>query len=158
MNRIKHVFVAKSKSAGDSSNIIFSKGKHVDANRQSLETKIKQRCGPLTLFQRCGDWFVSKCNRISGTMAKIIVGSSLNFDDDETKADLLLKCCKSWYACHKSSNAMKKGSMNELPISHWLKKLECMKCFYECGIIEITAHPYVAVSADVFSLIVLKNG
>ena len=89
-------------------------------------------------------------------MAKIIVSTSLNFASDETKSELVIKCCDSWYGRHKSSKAMKQGSLNEIPLAQQLEKLDWLDCFFDCGIIEVRNSPEVAVSADGFSLITVQ--
>jgi hypothetical protein len=89
-------------------------------------------------------------------MAKIIVSTSLDFARDETKSELIIKCCDSWYGRHKSSKAMKQGSLNEIPLAQQLERLDWLDCFFDCGIIEVRNSPEVAVSADGFSLITVQ--
>ena len=58
---------------------------------------------------------------------------------------------------HKSSKAMKKGSLNKIPLAQQLEKLDWVDYFFDCGIIEVRNSPEVGVSADGFSLITVQT-
>jgi len=56
-------------------------------------------------------------------MANIIVSSMLDLDDPEVMAMILSRCCPLWYRRHKSSDNMKEGSLNEVPLAQQLESL-----------------------------------
>ena len=95
-------------------------GVGVDELRLNLENTLQEHCHPLTLGQKCADWFLMKV-LVTGTVAGQVMNAVKNVDidnwveDNEGRMDTLRKCMDSWFKRHKSSSAMKIGTDNELP-------------------------------------------
>ena len=91
-----------------------------DSVRNKLEEMLSTSCHPLTLGQRCADWFLLKMC-VTGTLAGKIAalvdrdGSEVIVASDEKKINMLQMCFTSWFKRHQASNNMKVGSENEEP-------------------------------------------
>ena len=118
-------------------------------------------CNPLTLGQKCADWFLMKC-LIRGTIAGKIVAELDKIpidhsfvDDHELMRSIQRRCMESWFKRHKASLAAVLGTENEEPTFDALKGEECVRHLYEVGLLQSIDHPVLGVSPDG---IVIING
>ena len=91
---------------------------------------------------------MGKGKRVTGTMGNKFAKHDLPLETDEQKQVILEKCLDSWYKRHTSSETMKQGSDNEVPISENIKLLDWVLDLYNIGVIECTDTPYIGVSCD----------
>ena len=136
------------KSMSIPSNTLFS-GKRSSQQQKLIELDLLEYCDPMTVSQRTGDWFLMKSGKLTGTMA----GKIASIDDFEEYTldaiqELFAECQESWYGRHSSNQAMKQGSVNEIPTVDAV----CMKPFvlefYEVGLLQWKTAPYLGVSPD----------
>ena len=129
-------------------------GVGVDGIRDQIENHLLSYCNPLSIGQKCADWFLMKC-LISGTIAGKIVAELDKvpidedvLNDDEVMRSILRKCMESWFKRHKASSAMAMGTENEEPTFEALKREDCVSHLYEVGLLQSIAHPVLGVSPD----------
>ena len=155
---LKNVVVATKKSCGIDSCQLFSLGKKVVPTRVECEEQlVSNECGPKSLGQRNGGWFLGKSNVVSGTMACHFGKEVLPLDTDEQKQQMLDQCISSWYKRHKSSEMMAQGSDNEVPIAEQISQYDWIKDLYDVGLLEVTSHPYLGVSPDAIARIIVHT-
>lgn len=98
---------------------------------------------PLTIGQRCADWFVMR-QRITGTIAgKILLQSSSvreilglppQADSEPSRPAALLKDLSNmWFSSIRSTEAMMRGSCNEGAVISALKSKSFIKDVHEVG-------------------------
>ena len=124
-----------------------------DEHRLNMEDYVRTYCHPLTMGQKCADWFLMK-TLISGTVAGKIyaeverVTDEMLIANDELMHNLLKKCMESWFKRHKSSSAMTMGTENEEPTFDALKEEPCVRYLYEVGLLQCITNPVLGVSPD----------
>lgn len=130
-------------------NTLFAE-KHKDVEQGNAEEKLLLHCRPQTLCQRTADWFLQKALRLTGTMAGKIVNATDDDDSlsDEAKQVFFDDLIDSWFARHRSTEAMQIGSANKVPVVEALLNYDCIHCFYECGLLEWREAAYIGVSPD----------
>ena len=124
--------------------------------RLELEELLEKRCNMLTLSQRCADWFLLKMI-ITGTMAGKIISQVKNqkppYSHDFIHT-LFQQCLDSWFSRHKSSSAMKAGTLNEEPTIEKLRHERFIMRIFECGLIVDKANHCLGVSPDGIALLI----
>ena len=121
-----------------------------------LEELLEKRCNMLTLSQRCADWFLLKMI-ITGTMAGKIISQVKNQKppySHEFIHTLFQQCLDSWFSRHKSSSAMKAGTLNEEPTIEKLCHERFIMRIFECGLIVDKANHCLGVSPDGIALLI----
>lgn len=95
---------------------------------------------PLTIGQRCADWFVLRRFRITGTIASLLMASNprlseilstRDLNQEEERPDssgLMSKLVASWFSRSRSTEAMKRGSGNENPMATYLSGNSASVC------------------------------
>ena len=148
-----HTFVAVPRD-GEVDELTLFGGVGDSEHRLNVEDKIQTYCHPLTLGQKCADWFLMKC-LISGTIAGKIVAEVERFpdghafvDDEELMRSTLRKCMESWFKRHKASTAMTMGTENEEPTFEALRHEPCVTHLFEVGLLQSIDHPVLGVSPD----------
>ena len=148
------------KEALPSSSIFFNFPK-TDLNQRSmLIAMLRIRCIILSKGQRCKDWFLLRLFRLTGTLfSKGLLSSNhfreiiklqqkdFNFDD-EWKRKMLDDLVSSWFSNNRSTDSMKRGTANEIPVIRGLQNLDFVVCFYEVGMFCSISVIWVAVSPD----------
>jgi hypothetical protein len=125
--------------------VLFSESeKAKDHRRKAVEDELLKNCEPLTIGQRCADWFLMKSMLVSGTTAGKIVGGYTMFSPEPTGEELqhlLTGCLSSWFGRHKNSANMVKGSLNEDPT---MEKLLSSENFiidiFDVGLVALIIH------------------
>ena len=111
-----------------------------DEKRKRIEELLLESCHPLTLGQRCADWFLMKI-LISGTLAGKMcakidrVGMDEIEASDEIKREILDVCYASWFKHHHSSSNMTAGTNNEEPTLQKLSSEDFIDCLYDVGLL-----------------------
>jgi hypothetical protein len=88
---------------------------------------------------------------VTGTMAASV--SSRTEDDlsapsNNEKRKFMVKCIKSWYGRFKGTSTMHEGTMNEEPTADAFCVEPMVVEFYEVGLLQCNASPFIAVSPD----------
>ena len=122
-------------------------------NRMRVEDALLINCHPLTLGQRCADWFLLKV-LISGTLAGKIIsvvnreGADTIVGSVEKKRDIIQICFGSWFKRHNSNADMTTGTENEEPTIQKLRKEKFMRCLFDVGLLQSNEHWSLGVSPD----------
>ncbi|KAG7372558.1 hypothetical protein IV203_018701 [Nitzschia inconspicua] len=138
------------------SNLVLFSNTIASESRKMVEEKLLVAVDPLTIGQRCADWFLMKSMLLSGTMAGKIVGAMTGRDttwnaqpSDQTLTNTLQECMQSWFGRHKSTAMMALGSRNENPTMRNLSAtLSCVKALFEVGLLRWRRNPCIGVSPD----------
>jgi hypothetical protein len=127
-------------------NYLFSE-KTASTKRQLMESYLNLKCGPLTVSQRTGDWFVLRRFHFTGTLGANIDPTSVY--TNESKLELFNKCVNSWFGRHKSTVCMQQGSANESFIVQRLQQQEWVTDVFEVGMLQSKiGSPWISVSPD----------
>ena len=132
-----------------------------DANRSIVEGQLNESFYPLTLEQRCADWFLMKV-LISGTMAGLIsrevdkLEENVLTMEDKFLRELFVKCMDSWFKHHNSSDARTIGTENEEPTFNRLFDEHSMKYIYEVGLLQHNHHLFLGFSPD--GIVIINGG
>ena len=124
-----------------------------DEVRYNIEDALQSKCNPLTLGQKCADWFLLKV-LISGTVAGMIVSeiervtANCLLGNDDLMRNTMKRCMDSWFKRHKSSSAMTMGVENEQPTFEALRNEPFVSSLYEVGLLQSIDHPVLGVSPD----------
>ncbi|KAG7354354.1 hypothetical protein IV203_003710 [Nitzschia inconspicua] len=138
------------------SNLVLFSSTIASESRKIVEEKLLVAVDPLTIGQRCADWFLMKSMLLSGTMAGKIVGAVAGQDttsnaqpSNQTQTYTLQECMQSWFGRHKSTAMMALGSRNENPMMRNLSAtLNCVKALFEVGLPRWRRNPCIGVSPD----------
>lgn len=109
-----------------------------------VETALSEVCVPLTMGQRCADWFILHQFRVTGTNAGIIlarsqlflvaVGLSMANETSElSSSEWFSKLYQSWFFHSVSTEAMKRGSANEGPVISCLRGMSVIMRVFDVG-------------------------
>ncbi|KAG7337866.1 hypothetical protein IV203_025941 [Nitzschia inconspicua] len=144
-NHRPYTFVAVERNEHLDQNVLFSP-KTPSPERSSVEQALLQSAQPLTVGQRCADWFLMKSMLLSGTMAGKI-GTSI-----------MEECIVSWFGRHKSTAMMASGTRNENPTLDRLRSsVKCMKGIFEVGLLRWNRNHAIGVSPDAICRLVVKD-
>jgi hypothetical protein len=104
-----YTFVAVPKTGRLCPNILFSDTRDVSDKRKMVEQLLLTNCVPLTIGQRCADWFLLRGQLLSGTIAGKLT-KNVDPDGPPPSEELLSRamddCLDSWYKRHRSTDAM----------------------------------------------------
>ncbi len=150
-----NAWVAIRKKSTALSLILFSSGKPSN-DKEETETLLRHTCEPLTLGQRCADWFPMKSQKLTGTMAGKIMNVTVTGSVTDLLPKLLEDCIGGWHGRFKSSLAMQRGTSNEAPTAHKFSLEPFVKSFFEVGLLQNKEFPHLGVSPD--GAVMLTNG
>ena len=124
--------------------------------KYNAESRLLQNCNPLTIGQRCADWFLMRSFHLTGT-----VGSTIGSLDDnitnERLNDILGTLLSSWYNRFPSTKPMKIGTKNEDSTMMALRQESFVEDLFEVGLLQHGFMKYVAVSPDGVVLLRIRN-
>ncbi|KAG7338645.1 hypothetical protein IV203_020733 [Nitzschia inconspicua] len=116
-----------------------------------------QSAQPLTVGQRCADWFLMKSMLLSGTMAGKI-GTYVAEPSGAALSSIMEECIVSWFGRHKSTAMMASGTCNENPTLDRLRSsVKCMKGIFEVGLLRWNRNHAIGVSPDAICRLVVKD-
>jgi hypothetical protein len=166
MRKLAHVWVAMPGNTVTSDHLFSVKPG--SPARVAVEGELRLSCRPLTVGQRCADWFLLKWI-LSGTNSGILYSKakklraaaatrssdSSNSDGDDSAvidntvlSELFEKCCESWFDRMGSTKAMAEGTANEEPTADYFAASdECIQ-FFEVGLLQSLEHEILGVSPD----------
>ena len=124
--------------------------------KYNAENRLLQNCNPLTIGQRCADWFLMRTFHLTGTVGASIGSLDQNISDDRLNS-ILNNLTSSWFNRFPSSKPMKIGSKNENSVMMALRQESFVKDLFEVGLLEHGFMKYVAVSPDGVVLIQVRN-
>lgn len=127
------------------------------------EAHVRKDCTPLTLGQRCADWFVLRQFRVTGTNVGVImmynsaysekVGAVERSGPSLTTGKWLKKFQCSWFSTKVLKEERVQGSMYEALVSTAVRGMPFISDIYSVGMVGSTDHPYLACSPDGIALI-----
>lgn len=143
-----------------------------EAHISVVESWVLAKCVVLTLGQRCYDWFLLRQFRITGTIAgQILLADAAiramcglhardptDMDDDARKKDLFERLCSSWFSSARSTEAMKRGTVNEGAIASAIAAHPSILGVFEVGMLSRKDNSGIACSCDLLVLFRLPNG
>lgn len=112
-----------------------------------IEAELLQHCAPRTISQQYADWFLMRCFRITGTMADKFAQQNLEITVEQLQQWFKIGH-QSWFKRTKSSQGMKEGTLNEVPISVALNLEPMVKDFYDIDLMQCKNAPFFAVLPD----------
>lgn len=130
-----------------------------EANRLRIRAEefIAESCHVLSLGQKCADWFILRHFRVTGTNAGQLLfcspqirqlleleGAGLNRTDEGWFGALY----KSWFSSQVSSEAMMRGTANEVAVLLALGSMEFFKTIYEISMVALRDDRYLGCSPD----------
>ena len=138
---------------------LFVETKGHSESKLAMESKLKENCDPLTVGQRCADWFLMKSFRLTGTMVGKVMQKCKDVAeiDGAIQKDLIQSCLDSWFGRHKSNTHMARGSSNEMPVALKFSLEEFVVDFHEVGLLQSQQFPYLGVSPDGVAIISTAN-
>ncbi|KAG7366466.1 hypothetical protein IV203_029136 [Nitzschia inconspicua] len=103
--------------------------------RSAVEQALLQSAQPLTVGQRCADWFLMKLMALSGTMSGKI-GTYAAKPSGADLSSIMEACIVTWFGRNKSTAMMASGTRNENPTLGSLRSsVKCMKgAVFEVGL------------------------
>jgi hypothetical protein len=133
-----------------------------------LETNLRPVCFPLTLGQRCADWFVLRQFRATSTTASDVlkrdeaIRERMNFDDrphlEPKDAQAHLYClATSWFSKKQSTEAMMRGTKNEEAARKAVETMSFIDGVFHCGMVALTETPSIACSPDAVCIINIEK-
>ncbi len=134
---------------------LFVATKRPSETKVAMESKLKENCHPLTVGQRCADWFLMKSFRLTGTMAGAVIRKCQDAVelDSLIEKDLIQSCLNSWFGRFKSTAPMVRGSSNEVPAALKLAQEDFVMDFCEVGLLQHKECPFLGVSPDGVAMI-----
>lgn len=128
------------------------------------ETALLQHCFPLTVGQRCADWFTLRQFRVTGTNSCLILQQDPGFraqvglpsqpvGRERTLGDWFVVLMDSWFSEKVSTEPMMRGSANEGPVIAHLRTMAFVRDVYEVGMLELSQHQELACSPDGVALL-----
>lgn len=144
-------------------------GNHLVRVREVIESKLKSYTVPLTLGQRCADWFVLRQFRVTGTMAGSIllnneeVNVYLGTTNGEssiqrnTAEEWFEKFQSSWFSSKVSTESMMRGTVNEPAVMSALAALDFVDSIFDVGMMAIRDAKYLACSPDAVAFLTLSK-
>ena len=134
-----------------------------DKLAKECELFLKQSCFPLTIGQRCADWFIMRRIRITGTNAGLILqndedflshlGIASNARKEKTLTEWMEVLCSSWFDRKVSTEPMKRDTANEAPVLSFIQNLSFVETIFEVGMLAKNSVPYLACYPDAVALI-----
>lgn len=131
--------------------------------QKSCEDVLSRFCKPLTLAQRCADWFLLRQFRITGTNAGTILSKSTSFrqmvclplhqPDGKSQEEWFEQFYNSWFSDKVSTEPMMRGSANEAAVINFVRALQFVSDVFEIGMVATLSDPYLACSPDGIVLI-----
>ena len=122
--------------------------------KYNAESRLLQNCNPLTIGQRCADWFLMRSFHLTGT-----VGSTIGSLDDnitnERLNDILGTLLSSWYNRFPSTKPMKIGTKNEDSTMMALRQESFVEDLFEVGLLLLSI-PYHLVPVILFRSLLVK--
>ncbi|CDF37457.1 unnamed protein product [Chondrus crispus] len=148
----------------DDEGLIVTPSPSSSSDKDMVEHLLLQRCSVLAVGQRCADWFVLRQFRLTGTSAGTIlltdstvrecVGLPQRQGFDEiTLSERLKSLSQTWFGASRSTEAMKRGSMNERGVFAALSSKPFVQAVYECGMLSRADADWMACSPDGIALI-----
>ena len=121
-----------------------------------VQKALLQNCNPLSIGQRCADWFLMRTFHFTGTLASGLGSLDRNVTNENLRVvmDSLLD---SWYKRVSSTSAMKVGTANEDNVVDALVKESFILEFYDVGLLQHKTLQYVAVSPDGVIKLIVEN-
>lgn len=132
----------------------------------TLESFLSARCTVLTVAQRCADWFIMRQFRVTGTNAgKILLGdaqfrSLIGVSGSAPERTLQVWSSifvSSWFSTIRSTEQMKRGSINEDAVVRAIEEKNYVYRVYPCGMFSMKRNDFLACSPDGLVLIDLKS-
>ena len=127
-------------------------------NRNFIEGKLSDRgVVPLTMDQRCADWFVLRRFILTGTTAAGLAtrGPSActlvtkQKGKQLTNEETFARMCKSWFCRYRRpSENMRQGTMNETPVMNTLRKQQYIQQLFGIGLIYNETCKWIGASCD----------
>ncbi|KAG7344888.1 hypothetical protein IV203_032419 [Nitzschia inconspicua] len=155
-NHRPYTFVAVERNEHLDQNVLFSP-KTPSPERSSVEQALLQSAQPLTVGQRCADWFLMKSMLLSGTMAGKI-GTYEAEPSGAALSSIMEECIVSWFGRHKSTAMMASGTRNENPTLDRLRSsVKCMKGIFEVGLLRWNRNHAIGVSPDAICRLVVED-
>ncbi|KAG7339488.1 hypothetical protein IV203_034484 [Nitzschia inconspicua] len=155
-NHRPNTFVAVERNEHLDQNVLFSP-KTPSPERSSVEQALLQSAQPLTVGQRCADWFLMKSMLLSGTMAGKI-GTYEAEPSGAALSSIMEECIVSWFGRHKSTAMMASGTRNENPTLDRLRSsVKCMKGIFEVGLLRWNRNHAIGVSPDAICRLVVED-
>ncbi len=129
---------------------LFVETRRLHGTKEFIESVLKENCHPLTVAQRCADWFLMKSFRLTGTMVGIVMQKCKDVveADGAIQKELMQSCLKSWFGRFKSSTHMARGTSNEVPVALKFLQEDFVVDFFEVGLLQSKQHPFLGVSPD----------
>lgn len=134
-----------------------------DVLGKKCEAVLSHSCFPLTIGQRCADWFTLRQFRVTGTNAGIILRQNEAFlaamnltagtTEERTLSQWFTLFCNGWFNSKVSTEAMMRGTANEGPVIQFVRNLSFVASVYDVGMLALTRHPHLACSPDGVALI-----
>ena len=136
-------------------NTLFVETRRLQGTKEFIESLLKQNCHPLTVGQRCADWFLMKSFRLTGTMVGVVLQKCKDVVemDGVIQKDLIESCLDSWFGRFKSNTNMARGTSNEVPVALKFIQEDFVLDFFEVGLLQSKQHPFLGVSPDGVALI-----
>lgn len=164
INEALKTWVAVPRSNEQDQSLLFTGGSdRMIEKRSSIEGYLRQKVLVLTKGQRCADWFILRQFRITGTVSgKILLSDSLiishlGHQTQEvrtlTRKDCLNDLLKSWFSSSRSTEYMKRGSLNEDPVLNALSSRTFIIDCFECGMLALKDEQWIACSPDAIALL-----
>lgn len=131
---------------------------------KALEQTLNTQATYHTVAQRCADWFILRCFRISATMAADIfcVLPTQIWDSplpdkskmqDRTDRDWFKIWMDSWFSRSRSTERMVRGKRNENAVLACFEKCDHVPCVQDVGLLQHKEHPFFAYSPDAMSFL-----
>lgn len=154
-------WVAVPKPVVSTTNSLFSGSTATDIN--SCEFMLAKTCFPLTLAQRCADWFTLRQFRVTGTNGGIIMRddagflTAMGYSTDSARERTMSKWFDllhaSWFSSKVSTEAMMKGTANEGAVAEFLRNIPVVHAIFDTGMFAMREHPHLACSPDAVALV-----
>jgi hypothetical protein len=131
----------------------------VPNSKQFAENVISQNCHPLSTVQRDASWFQARRFRVTATYAANCLAKDFSGRGMLRLPEVAEQCVtlqgrldelvtKSWFSFSRSTEAMKRGQVNEGPVFRGLKGKPWAIAVFETGVLCRKDMPWFAASPD----------
>lgn len=138
----------------------------------AVEAFLKERCAPLTCWQRCADWFCLRLFTVSGTtggqLAKrdwdarqlLVQNPELGWDELDNSETHVAGLLRAGWVFNRglSTQAMKIGTGNEDSVIRAVRGLPWCSAVFECGLFAHKDEGYITASPDGVAVLKVKPG
>lgn len=130
--------------------------------KEKMKGFLSSRCDVLSVGQRCADWFIMRQFRVAGTNAgKVLLSSNIyrrtagvkGNGPERTLKDWDSIFVSSWFSTMRSTEAMKRGSVNEDAVLSALQHKPYVHNVFSFGMCSMRNQDYLACSSDGVALI-----